>query len=126
METVPKEKSLALLPFATHATRGLIRDRSARRKIMLGVVLLALCLVAAGATLLKGVLDHRIHLVWFILYWFVCAWLALLALLLALFDLLVLRAQARAERRDLGQQFSGPQTRDSQSRGRTDNRRRED
>lgn len=116
METRPKKKSLAVLPFAAHATRGLIRDQGTRRKIMLGTVVLAIGFVGAGATVLEGVLDHRAHPVWFILYWFACGWLAVLAMLLALFDVLVVRAQARAARNVLGQQFSGPRTRDSQSK----------
>ncbi len=115
-KTVPWGKRLRILPFAAHATRGLVRDQGTRRKIMLGTVVLAIGFVGAGATVLEGVLDHRAHPLWFILYWFACAWLTLLAMLLALFDVLVVRAQARAARNLLGKQFTGPQTPDSQSR----------
>ena len=52
-----------------------------------------------GATLLDGWL--RENLARFLGYWLVCAWLTLLALLLALFDLLLLRAQGRRVQREL-------------------------
>jgi hypothetical protein len=52
-------------------------------------------LLFSGSTFLQSILTPRQHPVWFILYWLVCAWLTLTAMLLALFDLLVVRAQAR-------------------------------
>ncbi len=115
METRPSKKSFSVLPFAAHATRGLIRDQGTRRMVMLGTVLLAVGLVVAGATLLERVLDHRAHPVCFILYWFACGWLAVLAMLLAIFDVLIVRAQARAARRGLGRQFTEPRKQDSSS-----------
>ncbi len=80
---------------------------------MLGTVVLAVSFVIAGATLLEPVLDHREHPAWFILYWFVCGWLAVLAMLLAMFDVLIVRAQARAARNVPGREFPGPRTQDS-------------
>jgi hypothetical protein len=53
----------------------------------------------AGATLLNSILNPRAHPVWFIFYWLVCGWLTITAMLLALFDLLVVRAQARKAQR---------------------------
>jgi hypothetical protein len=51
----------------------------------------------AGSTFLSESLTP-----WgFIVYWGVCGWLTLAALLLALWDLLLVRAAARRERRKL-------------------------
>lgn len=96
-----QEKKLRTLPFATHATRGIIRDPGTRRKVMLGVVLAAVVMLIGGATILKEALDPREHAMRFIIFWAVCAWLTVTALLLALFDVLILRAQSRAARRAL-------------------------
>lgn len=115
METPPPPKSFSLLPFATHAARGFIREQTARRKIMLAAVLGAVALMVAGATIMRGVLDHHTHPACFILYWLACAWLTILALLLALFDLLIVRAQARAAREQLRDQIASKRTPDSQT-----------
>jgi hypothetical protein len=48
----------------------------------------------------------------FILYWGICAWLTLGAMLLALLDLLLLRAAARRERRRLEKEIIDRQTHD--------------
>lgn len=88
--------------FIIQATRGVIRDQSARRKTMLTLLGLASFMLVAGATFLQEPLDHHIHPAWFIVYWLACGWLTTTALLLALFDLLFLRMQARAARKDLG------------------------
>lgn len=67
-------------------------------------VLIALVLLFAGATLLDGKL--RAHPVAFLLYWAACAWVTVLAVLLAIFDLLLVRAAARRERRRMqGEHF---------------------
>lgn len=87
--------------FSTHSARGLVRDQRTRRKTMFVVVLGALLLVFAGSTFLQAPLDPHEHLLWFILYWLACAWLTLLAILLALFDLLMVRADGRARRKQL-------------------------
>ncbi|HEX8281315.1 MAG TPA: hypothetical protein VF551_08050 [Chthoniobacterales bacterium] len=106
MDTRPKEKSLRVAPFATHATRGIIRDQATRRKAMFVLLLVALAMVVSGATLLQETLNPREHLGRFLLFWAACAWFTITALLLALFDVLMLRAQGRAARRALGEQFS--------------------
>jgi hypothetical protein len=62
-------------------------------------ILTALVLLFAGVTLLEKTL--RAHPVAFLLYWAACAWITMLAVLLAVFDLLVVRAAARRERRRL-------------------------
>lgn len=106
MESRPEGKNLWLPGFVLQATRGLIRDRKARRKMMMATVLGALLLMVAGSTLLQGFLNPREHLASFVVFWFACAWLTVLTLLLALFDLLAVRAQARAARNVLREQAS--------------------
>lgn len=61
--------------------------------------------VSAGAMLVFGatLFDNwlREGLMRFLIYWLTCAWLTMLALLLALLDLLILRAQGRRVQREL-------------------------
>ena len=79
-----------------------------RRKVMFWSVLLALLMLFCGATFLAPVLDPREHAGWFVLYWLACAWVTITVVLLAIFDLLMVRAAARAERRALGRKLSEP------------------
>jgi len=58
----------------------------------------------AGSTILRDFLDPRQHTLAFVIFWFACAWLTVLALLLALFDLLIIRAEARKARKVLSEQ----------------------
>jgi protein-S-isoprenylcysteine O-methyltransferase Ste14 len=91
----PPEKQLSILSFAVHATRGVIRDQNTRRKTMFVVLVVALVLLFSGSTFLQSNLNPREHPVWVIFYWLVCAWLTVTAMLLALFDMLVVRARTR-------------------------------
>lgn len=102
METPPKGKSLRTVSFSAHAARGLIRERGARRKLMWGAVATAAALALLGATLFQDFLHPRQHPLRFILFWLACGWMTVLGILLALFDLLIVRAQARAARKALG------------------------
>jgi protein-S-isoprenylcysteine O-methyltransferase Ste14 len=102
----PNEKKLRLTSFAIHAARGLLRDQNARRKTMFAAALAAVVMLFCGATFLAPVLDPHMRPGWFIFYWFVCTWVTVLVMLLAVFDLLLVRAQARAERRQLKDEFS--------------------
>jgi hypothetical protein len=113
METRPKGKSFWMVSFAAHASRGLIRDQGTRRKLMLGSVVVAVALATLGSTILKDALNPREHPVWFILFWLACAWMTVLALLLALFDLLLMRAQSRAAQKALRQNFTSSASSDS-------------
>ena len=84
-------------------TRGIILDPRTRRWAMFILLLAALLMLFAGSTFLSGSIDTP----WsFILYWGACGWLTLGALLLALWDLLLLRAAARHERRKLEKEIS--------------------
>ena len=104
----PNEKKLRFAPFAIHATRGLLRDQNARRKTMFAAVIVAAVMLFSGATFLAPALDPRAHPGWYIVYWFVCAWVTMLVMLLAVFDLLLVRSQGRAGRRQLKENFSPP------------------
>ena len=86
---------------------------------MSAVIIVALLMLVAGATFLQETLNPREHAVRFILYWLVCAWFTVTALLLALFDALMVLAKDRAARQQLRQEFSSPPsdpTEESESR----------
>ncbi len=100
----PNEKQLRFASFVIHATRGLIRQRKTRRNTMFIGVLVALALLFCGATFLAPQLDPHERPGWFILYWVACAWVTTLVLLLAILDLLLVRVQARDEKRRLARE----------------------
>lgn len=106
----PEEKSLHLVPFIVHAARGVIRDENKRRKTMFILVLGGLVLLFSGTTFLQSLLNPREHPIWFLLFWIVCGWLTLAAMLLAIFDLLIVKLESRrtqrALREDLGMERS--------------------
>lgn len=91
--------------FTVHATRGLLRDQQSRRKTMAISLIIAVVLMVAGLTVLRPWLDPHEYPWRFILYWLVVAWETVLVLLLALFDLLMVRAQTRAAKKLLEEQF---------------------
>ena len=101
METRPPNKSFWMVPFTIQATQGLLRDQRTRRAIMAICLFVVLVFVVCGLTLLRSWLDPHEHPVRFILYWLACGWQTLLVLLLALLDLLLIRAQARADQKAL-------------------------
>ena len=101
MENLPEEKRLRTTSFVMHATRGVIRDQNARRKTMLVLLMLELLLLISGFTFLQPALNPQEHPWRVILFWIVCIWLTFTATLLALFDLLVLRLEARRAERAL-------------------------
>src|SRR4051812_39007526 len=108
METPVAEKKLRVAPFAIHATRGILRDQRSRRKTMAVTTVVALILLVAGGTILRPWLDPHEHPWRFIFYWLACVWETILVLLLALLDLLLLRAKNRAERNDLREGVASP------------------
>lgn len=95
-----------MVPFTVQFTRGLLRDERSRRKTMGISLLVAVAMVVVGLTVLRPWLDPHEHPWRFVLFWFACAWETMLVLLLALLDVLLVRAQARAARRALREQFS--------------------
>ena len=97
----PEGKPLQHASFVIHATRGVIRDQKTRRRVMVFVLTAALVLMIFGSTVLQKVLNPRERPGWFLFFWLVCAWLTTTAILLAAFDLLMLRAEARKAKREL-------------------------
>ena len=95
-----------MVPFTVHATKGLLRDQRSRRKTMAISLVVAVVLLVAGLTVLRPWLDPHEHPWRFILFWLACAWETVLVLLLALFDLLLIRAQARAARKAFQENLS--------------------
>ena len=106
METPPLGKKLRTVPFVVHATRGVIRDRATRRKTIFVLLTIAVLMVIAGSTFLQELLNPRQHFGWFAFYWLVCGWVTFTVLLLALFDLLFVRAEGRAASRLLRERVS--------------------
>lgn len=93
-------------------TRGIILDPRSRRWAMFILLLGALLMLFAGSTFLSDTIPKP----WgFLLYWAVCLWLTMSALLLALWDILLLRAAARRARRKLEKQFATPPPHDDKS-----------
>ncbi|HEX8489491.1 MAG TPA: hypothetical protein VF626_00610 [Chthoniobacterales bacterium] len=115
MDTPPPDKKLRLVSFTIHATRGLLRDERARRKTMAFALLVAVSMLVAGLTVLRPWLNPHEHPWRFMLYWFICAWDTLLVLLLALLDMLLIRAQARAAQKAFRAEFGAPSTPDKPS-----------
>ena len=72
---------------------------------MLVLIMVALILLLSGSTFLQSALNPHEHPGWFILFWLICAWLTLTAMLLAIFDLLVVRLEARKLQRELREAF---------------------
>ena len=108
METRPPEKRLAVAPFTIHAAKGLIRDPKMRRGMMAISIVLAAIMLVIGLTGLRSWLNPHEHPWRFILFWLVCAWQTSFALLLAVFDLLMTRAAARAQRKAFMDQVANP------------------
>ena len=106
METGPPEKRLEVAPFTIHATRGLLREQKSRRVLMVISVVVAFILLVTGLTIFRSWLDPHEHPWRFIIFWLACAWETVLAILLALFDVLLMRAQKRAARKALREQIA--------------------
>ncbi len=100
----PEEKKLRIPSFAAHAARGLVRDQTMRRKAMFWTVIVAVVMLFLGATFLASWLDPKVRPAWFIFYWAACGWVTVTVVLLAIFDLLLVRVQARTEKRRLAEQ----------------------
>jgi hypothetical protein len=86
-------------------TKGVLRDQTMRRNTMFFVVLAAVLMLFGGSTFLSEFLISRPT--YFIFYWGICAWLTVLSLLLAIYDLLVVRAQARSMKKRLQTELLG-------------------
>lgn len=88
--------------FVIQVSKGLIRHPRARRLVMFYSVLVALVMLFAGAVLEWP--SAKEHPFLFLGYWGVCAWITFLAVLLALYDMGKVRAEAQKLQRDLARQ----------------------
>jgi hypothetical protein len=116
MDNPPDEKRLQTTSFIVHATRGVVRDQKTRRKAMLFLLALALLLLISGFTVLQPALNPQEHPWRVILFWIVCIWLTFTVILLALFDLLVLRLEARRAERALQEKLRADEERSRSSK----------
>ena len=92
-----------VLKLVIQISRGLIRDQTARRQLMFYSILGALVMLFLGSAMLFPWLRQNPIL--FIIYWALCGWVTVIAMLLAIFDLLIVRTTARRERKRLEQEF---------------------
>lgn len=69
-------------------------------------LVVAMFMVFLGTTFLQPLLSVHEHPGWFVFFWVACAWFTFTALLLALFDLLILRAQDGAARKILREKLN--------------------
>jgi uncharacterized membrane protein len=99
--TPPEEKNLETVSFVVHATRGVIRDQKTRRKAMVFCLALAVLMLLLGFTVFQSAMNPREHPWFVILFWVACVWLTFTALLIAVFDLLIIRMEARRAQRAL-------------------------
>jgi hypothetical protein len=111
-ERSPNKRNLRIASFATHATRGLLRDQTMRRKAMFWTVVVAVVMLFCGATFLAPWLDARVRPGWFMLYWLACGWFTVTVVLLAIFDLLLVRVRTRDEKRQLARKMADTPERD--------------
>jgi len=73
--------------------RGIIRSHHVRRTLMFYDVLVVLLLLFVGSTFLWEWL--RVHPLVFLGYWAACGWLTILAAVLAIYDMIRVRLEAR-------------------------------
>ena len=86
-------------------TKGILRDTRLRRNLMLWVMLVAMVMLFLGWVLIPNEWAHR-HYVMYFAYWAVCLWLTIAGMLLAVFDMLIIRAAGRAMRRRIEQDIA--------------------
>ena len=85
-------------------TKGIIRDLRLRRLMMFWVMMTAMIMLFVGSVWMSDQWARE-HPWLYLFYWLLCAWLTLLGMMLALMDILVLRATQRAAREVLEQQI---------------------
>src|SRR5438270_5760896 len=100
-----EEKRLQHGSFVIHVTRGVVRDQRTRRLVMVIILVAAILLIVSGATVLQGPLNPHERPGWFIFFWLVCAWLTVTAILIAVFDLLILTSAGRKAERTMREQL---------------------
>jgi len=83
---------------------------------MLVLLAIALLLLISGFTFLQPALNPQEHPWRVLFFWIVCIWLTFTALLLALFDLLIVRLQARRTERELRERLKCEDTRSTSNK----------
>ena len=68
---------------------------------MVLLLALAVLMLLAGFTVFQSALNPREHPWFVVLFWVACIWLTFTAMLLAFFDLLIIRLEARRVQRAL-------------------------
>ncbi len=89
--------------FIIQVCKGIIRAPRVRRTLMFWTVLVVLVLIFLGATFLWPWL--REHPLIFIGYWAVCGWLTMLAALLAVYDMAMVRLEAKRAQEELKREY---------------------
>ena len=87
-------------------SKAIVRDQRLRRRTMVGLIGVAVVMLFVGSWAFS---DHhwaRAHPYVFFAYCATCAWLTLTGVLLALLDIMVIRAAGRATRRELERRFA--------------------
>ena len=79
-------------------SKSVLRDTRLRRNVMLWVMAVAMGMLFLGSWLMSDEWARK-HVALYFAYWAACGWLTLTGLLLAVFDMLVIRAMAKAMRR---------------------------
>ena len=75
---------------------------------MSALLVLVVTMSMLGATLLAPAISPSAHAVAFVVFWAVCGWLTFTVILLALFDILVVKRDARAARREMERKIDDP------------------
>ena len=86
-------------------SKGLLRDTRLRRNVMLWVMAAAMVMLFLGSWLLSDEWARK-HVGLYFAYWAVCIWLTVAGLLLAVFDILIIRAASRAMQRRIAQDIA--------------------
>jgi hypothetical protein len=86
-------------------SKGILRDTKIRRNAMLWLMGAALVMLFLGSLLLSDEWARE-HPWLFFAYWAACGWLTLTGVLLALLDILVIRAAARVMQRRMEQEIA--------------------
>ncbi len=86
-------------------TKGVLRDTRTRRNVMLWLMSVALVMLFLGSWLMSDEWARQ-HVWLYFIYWALCGWITLTGVLLAVFDILIIRATARAMRARLEREIA--------------------
>jgi hypothetical protein len=99
----PAERGPAVLLWIRRLARLLVIQQSLRRSVMFYLLAGALACVLVGGILFPDWLRHRPLI--FLAFWLSCAVMTLVAVVLACFDLILVRLAARVAQRVLREQY---------------------